>query len=309
MAQLQVSYNKDGSSLTIECTCEKAAFRTLVLIRKDNEGYPVIASPALLQTVAGYKALWDGAPITMYKASSPGSFKMTQASKEDLNNDTDGFKFSLVGDIDKKSNYYVKIVQGSERKTGSGLAFGHMDYSEELFIPGEPVFFWNNEEFISNVPIGANGRVVVDNPDGSGSKQAGMGAGDYEQAFWAGKAYTDADGSLNAPFHVGHDGKMAATSLTFPLSNGGMWKDARYTAPIVRPVNYYGDSWQPILAIPMEGTDKTWCIGVSGHDKALRIVLTSDINNGQSGQVTIPFEIFGTSFNLLDLYNKVYGSS
>lgn len=88
-----------------------------------------------------------------------------------------------------------------------------------------------------------------------------------------------------------------------------MWKSAKDTAQIVRPVNFYGDSWQPIIAIPLEGTDKTWSIGVSGQDKALRIVLTSDTNNGEMGRITIPFEIFGTSFNLLDLYNKVYGSS
>lgn len=122
------------------------------------------------------------------------------------------------------------------------------------------------------------------------------------------------DGNGNPVFYWGKDQftfnvPIKADSLTFPASNGGMWKSAKDTAQIVRPVNFYGDSWQPIIAIPLEGTDKTWSIGVSGQDKALRIVLTSDTNNGEMGRITIPFEIFGTSFNLLDLYNKVYGSS
>ena len=122
------------------------------------------------------------------------------------------------------------------------------------------------------------------------------------------------EGNGNPVFYWGKDQftfnvPIKADSLTFPASNGGRWQQAKYTAQIVRPVNYYGDSWQPILAIPMEGTNKTWCIGVSGHDKALRILLISDINNGQSGQIIIPFEIFGKNINLLNLYNKVYGSS
>lgn len=122
------------------------------------------------------------------------------------------------------------------------------------------------------------------------------------------------DGNGNPVFYWGKDQftfnvPIKADSLTFPASNGGMWKSAKYTAQIVRPVNFYGDSWQPIISIPLEGTDKTWSIGVSGYDKALKIVLTSDINNGEMGQITIPFEIFGTSFNLLDLYNAVFGNS